>query len=87
MSSVATDFSYATAAAVFFTYVVIDVLYARYVIEVGRANAVRAATISSVLYSLLAYGILQYSHNIWYLIPLVLGAWIGTYLTVRLHPR
>jgi uncharacterized membrane protein YfcA len=81
------DFSYATATAVFLTYVVIDVLYARYVVEVSRANAMRAATISSILYALLSYGVIQYSHNIWYLVPLVLGAWIGTYLTVRLHPR
>jgi uncharacterized membrane protein YfcA len=81
------EFRWTTAVVVFLVYVVIDVLYCAYVVEVSRANAMRAATISSILYALLSYGVIQYSHNIWYLVPLVLGAWIGTYLTVRLHPR
>jgi hypothetical protein len=76
------DFSPLTAAMVFATYVVVDVLYAAYIIAVGERRAVRAAALSAVIYALLAYGIVTYSRNIWYLAPLAAGAFIGTYLTV-----
>lgn len=82
-----TDFSWLTAATIFATYVVVDVLYAWYVICVERRRALAAAAISSVLYSLLAFGVITYSQNVLYLIPLAAGAFIGTYATVRLHPQ
>lgn len=77
------DFSWLTATAVFVTYVVIDVLYAMYVLSVGRHQPLRAAAISSLLYTLLAWGVLTYSANAIYLVPLALGAFVGTYVTVK----
>ena len=81
-----TDFSWLTAATIFATYVVIDVLYAWYVICVGARRAAAAACLTAAIYSLLAYGVVSYSANIWYLVPLASGAFVGTYLTVRFHP-
>jgi hypothetical protein len=78
-----TDFSWLTAMAVFATYVVIDVLYAMYVLSVGRRQPLRAAAISSLLYTLLAWGVLTYSANAIYLVPLAIGAFVGTYVTVK----
>ncbi len=78
-----TDFDPFVALCVFATYVLIDILYAAYILEVGRRRAFRAAALSSVIYGLLAYGILTYSHNPLYIVPLVLGAFLGTYITVR----
>lgn len=75
-------FSYQTAALVFLAYIVIDMLYAYYIICVEKRRPVMAASVSSVLYSLLAFGVVSYSQNIWYLIPLASGAWIGTFITV-----
>ncbi len=77
------DFNPYTAALIFVVYVVIDMLYALYILCVGKHQALAAAAISSVLYSLLAFGVVSYSKNILYLIPLASGAFIGTYLTVR----
>jgi hypothetical protein len=77
------EFSPLTAALVFVTYVVVDVLYAAYIIAVGERRAVRAAALSAVIYGLLAYGIVTYSRNIWYLAPLAAGAFLGTYITVK----
>jgi hypothetical protein len=77
------DFSLVTAALVFSTYVVIDVLYAAYIIAVGGRRAVRAAALSSVIYSLLAFGVVTYAKNPAYVVPLAAGAFVGTYLTVR----
>jgi hypothetical protein len=77
------EFSFTTATILFLTYVIIDMLYAYYVVCVTKKLAVRAASCSMVIYSLLAFGVVSYSQNIWYLIPLASGAWLGTFLTVR----
>jgi uncharacterized membrane protein YfcA len=77
------DFDWTTAAIVFGVYVVFDVLYAMYVIQVGQKRAVAASLISAVLYSLGAYGVRSYMHNPWYVIPLACGAFIGTYIAVK----
>ena len=76
-------FSWTTALIVFVVYVFFDILYALYVICVSRQQALAASAISSVLYSLGAYGVMSYLHNPWYLIPLACGAFIGTYIAVK----
>jgi hypothetical protein len=81
------EFSYTTATMVFMTYVVIDMLYAWYVICVGARRAYTAATLTAIIYSLLAFGVVSYSKNIWYLVPLASGAFIGTFVTVRFYPE
>jgi uncharacterized membrane protein YfcA len=50
---------------------------------VSRKQAAAASAISSVLYSLGAYGVMNYLHNAWYLVPLACGAFIGTYVAVK----
>jgi uncharacterized MnhB-related membrane protein len=76
------DFSWSTAFLILIVYIVVDMLYAYYIIQVEQRNPLRAALVSSVLYSLLAYGVVSYSRNLLYLFPLATGAFIGTYLTV-----
>lgn len=76
------NFSYTTAALIFFVYVIVDMLYAYYIICVEKRRPFLAASVSSVLYSLLAFGVVSYSANILYLFPLATGAWLGTFLTV-----
>ena len=76
------DFSWVTAGLILVVYIVVDMLYAYYIIQVEQRNPMKAAIVSSVLYSLLAYGVVSYSKNILYLFPLATGAFIGTYLTV-----
>jgi hypothetical protein len=77
------SFSFITASLLFLTYVVVDMLYAYYVLCVGRKKCVAAANCSAIIYSLLAYGVTSYSQNILYLIPLATGALAGTFLTVK----
>jgi hypothetical protein len=36
-----------------------------------------------VIYGLLAYGVVTFSKNIMYLVPLAAGAFVGTYITVK----
>lgn len=77
------EFNWCTAATIFVTYVIIDILYAMYVICVGKRQPINAAVVSSFLYSLGAYGVISYSKNPLYVIPLALGAFLGTYLVVK----
>jgi len=69
---------------IFITYVLIDILYAWYIIAVGKRQEVQAAVASSLLYSLAAYGVITYSRNITYIAFLAAGAFIGTYIIVKL---
>jgi hypothetical protein len=77
------DFNWYIAAAVFVAYFLIDILYALYVIYVGKRAAFKAAAASSLLYSLAAYGVITYSKNFIYVIPLAIGAFLGTYVVVK----
>ena len=77
------DFSWTTALIIFVTYVVIDILYALYVICVSKRQAGKAAIVSSFLYSLGAYGVISYSKNPLYVIPLAICAFLGTYIVVK----
>lgn len=77
------EFNWCTAATIFVTYVIIDILYAMYVICVGKRQPIYAATVSSFLYSLGAYGVISYSKNPLYVVPLAVGAFLGTYLVVK----
>lgn len=77
------DFSYITALTIFFTYVVIDMLYAWYIMSVNKKRALTAAFLTAIIYSLLAFGVVSYSKNIYYLVPLASGAFLGTYLMVK----
>ena len=77
------EFSIIKAAMIFATYVVIDMLYAWYIISVNKRQAVTAAILTAIVYSLLAFGVVSYSKNIYYLVPLASGAFVGTYCTVK----
>ena len=77
------DFSWWTALTVFVVYVFFDILYALYVICVSKQKAFAASAVSSVLYSLGAYGVMTYLHNPWYIGPLACGAFLGTYIAVK----
>ena len=79
-----TDFSWTTAGLIFITYVLIDVLYAWYIIAVGKRQEMQAAVASSLLYSLAAYGVITYSRNVTYIAFLAAGAFFGTYIIVKL---
>ena len=77
------EFNYLIAIGVFVAYALVDGLFAYYTIAVVKRNAVRAATTGAVMYFLLALGVLSYVNNYWYIIPLALGSWLGTFLAVK----
>jgi uncharacterized membrane protein YfcA len=73
------------AVALTVGYAIIDGLNTYYTKAVARGRPVAAATSGALVYVLLAFGILQFTDNPLYLVPLVIGSWIGTYVVVRVH--
>jgi hypothetical protein len=77
------EFNYFLAMCVFAAYVLVDGLYAYYTLAVVKRSAVSAATTGAAMHFLLALGVISYIKNYWYIIPLALGSWLGTYLVVK----
>lgn len=69
--------------AVFIATLLTDALYALYTIHVTKKNPVLAASYGSLIHILTAFAVISYTKNYWYLIPLVIGSFIGTYLVVK----
>jgi hypothetical protein len=76
-------FEWSMAAVIFLTYTVIDALYAWYTLAVGARRPFAAASISFIMHFLLAFGVISYTTNPLYIVPLACGSWVGTYLVVR----
>lgn len=81
------DIDLATAVIIFVTYVAIDMLYACYVLCLSARRAWSAAFFGAALYSLAAFGVMTYSKNILYILPLACGSFVGTFVTIKLHDR
>ncbi len=77
------SFNLQIALVVFFAYLLIDAMYAYYTLAVTKKKPVTSASIGALMHFLIAFGILNYIQNYLYVVPLVLGSWLGTYLVVK----
>ena len=77
------NFSWITAFLVFIFYIFTDILYVLYTRYILHSRALATANTAAVLYGLFAFGTIQYVENHLYIIPVILGSWIGSYLTVK----
>jgi uncharacterized membrane protein YfcA len=75
------------ALAVFLLTALMDGLHAIYTRAIATHCAGRAATFGSLIYLISAFAILQYTQNGWYLLFVVAGSWIGTYMGVKIQSR
>ena len=69
--------------AVFFA----DICWTLYFIKVDEKKPVSAAFWGTSIYALSAFSVLNYSHDGLYLIPALLGAFSGTYLSVKYNKK
>jgi hypothetical protein len=67
----------------FAVYFVYDVLYAKFIISVQKLQSTLSATISGAMYVISAIGIIKYTDNPWYLLPVAMGASLGTFVFIR----
>jgi hypothetical protein len=77
------EFSFVTAGLIFSAYILIDGMYAFYTQSIVKKRAAVSATTGALMHFLIAFGVLNYVQNFWYVIPLALGSWLGTYLVVK----
>lgn len=77
------SFDFKVAGIVFVAYLLVDAMFAYYTLAVTKNRPVAAANVGSMMYFFIAIGVLNYVQNYLYLIPLVLGSWVGTYVIVK----
>lgn len=63
----------------------INFAYANYVKNVTRSKWLKAAALGEVVTILMFCNIANYVENNWYIIPVVIGGFMGTYLNQRLN--
>lgn len=83
LSSAWSNFDSLLALGIFFAYLVVDAMYAKYTLHVTHYKEYSAATIGALMHFILAFGVLSYVNNFLYVLPLAAGSWIGTFLVVR----
>lgn len=76
-------FNWWLALGLFAASALLDAVFALYTVAVVKNQALKAATMSLLTYVLMAVGILNYVANKWYIVPLALGAFVGSYVIVK----
>ena len=71
------------AVLVFVLTGVADFLWAIYIRRTNQGKAMASATTSALLWLLAAFVIVNYVENKWLILPGALGAFVGTYFTVK----
>ena len=66
---------------VFIVSYFVNIFYAVYIIELGNNKLLKAALFGELLVLAGAFNIINYTQNKWYLIPVVLGGFLGTIST------
>jgi uncharacterized protein YebE (UPF0316 family) len=77
------DFNWLSALGLFIASAFLDAVFALYIVAVGKGQAFLAALMSLFTYLLMAVGIVNYVENKWYIVPLSLGAFVGSYVIVK----
>ena len=75
-------FSISIALSVFMAYLAIDWLFTEYTLSIVELKKARAANVGALIYLLGAFGVVSYVADPWYVIPMAMGGWLGTYLSV-----
>jgi hypothetical protein len=81
------EFRPVLAAAIFLAYICIDALAAWYTLMITRLDARKAALADFFIYILISFGVINYTRNFLYILPMALGGSLGTYLVVRWHRK
>ena len=75
------------AAGLLVGYVLVDGMYAIYTIYVVKRRAILAATNSFIMHFVLAAGVLSYTKNAFYILPIAIGSFVGTFLATKYTPK
>jgi len=67
----------------FVLYITLDAIYSNYVFSLNKLHASNSANFSVALIFLTGIATFEYVHNLWYLLPMCMGAWIGSFISVK----
>jgi len=76
------DFNWMVASLILVAYCLIDWLFTIYTVSIVGRKKLRAANAGTLIYLLTSFGVINYVRDWRYLAPMIIGAWIGTYLSV-----
>jgi hypothetical protein len=77
------NFDINIAILIFVTYFILDMFYAYYILCIESRQNLMSSFMAGMITSLSAFGIVSFSKNMMYVIPLFLGAFAGTYVTMK----
>ena len=69
----------------FIVVAIVDVFWTRYFQATAEKKSVQAGIFSAFIILFSAISTRAYVHDGWLVIPAALGAFVGTYFTVKLH--
>ena len=69
---------------IFITYFILDMFYAYYILCIESRKNLMSSFMAGMITSLSAFGVVSFSKNMLYIVPLFLGAFTGTYCTMKL---
>jgi len=78
------NFDINIAILIFVTYFILDMFYAYYILCIESRQNLMSSFMAGMITSLSAFGIVSFSKNMIYIVPLFLGAFVGTYVTMKL---
>ena len=70
---------------VFFAMLIVDVLNAIYIKHIQKNNAFLASSTAVVLFLAASFAVIGYVDNHWLLIPASAGAFVGTYIGIKIN--
>lgn len=82
-SNLVHNFDWRVALLLFIAYACVDAIFVLYTLAVTKHQATKAANFSFIYYLVVAVGVIQYVHNILYVLVVASGSWLGTLLVVR----
>ena len=83
LTMAANNFDLRLAIVIFIAYVVFDAFYALYTLHVTRLNEWRASNSAVIVNFISAFAVISYTQNWLYIVPLLAGSWMGTFIVVR----
>jgi hypothetical protein len=73
------------AVSVLMATIALDVCWAKYTLSMTGKRPLASANWSAAIVALGAFTTVSYVEHHWIAIPALIGAWIGTYFTVKHH--
>ena len=75
-----TTFNFGIAAALFCIYFILDAINSYFTIKVVQMAPIHAASAGCTMHFFIALGVLCYVNNFLYLIPMMMGSWLGIFV-------